>query len=101
MLLKDLKFKQLDHQLKGMLKHLRVGYPPFRDVEVEHFLKYHMVQFGDPYSEDQQSNYGLPSFEKEVMDYFSDLWNIPRNQSWGYLAGGSSEAIMFAMISAR
>ena len=44
-------------------------------------------------------NTGL--LERAILYYFADLWKLPRDKAWGYLANGSSEAIMFAAYSAR
>jgi histidine decarboxylase len=40
-------------------------------------------------------------FEREVLYYYCDLWNIPRNQAWGYLGNGSTEALMYSGYLAK
>tara|TARA_R110002050_G_scaffold151069_1_gene278026 strand:- start:17 stop:274 length:258 start_codon:yes stop_codon:yes gene_type:complete len=39
---------------------------------------------GDPF---ETSNYGVHSraFEIAVLDYFADLWKLPKDEYWGYV----------------
>jgi glutamate/tyrosine decarboxylase-like PLP-dependent enzyme len=39
-------------------------------------------------------------FEMEVVKYFAELWHM-KEEPWGYVASGSSEAILYGFWSAR
>lgn len=48
-------------------------------------------------------NYLLNSFdfEKEVMEYFAQLFKIPFEESWGYVTNGGTEGNMFGCYLGR
>lgn len=63
------------------------GYPynlAFDHEELYDFMKYSINNLGDPFV---TSNYGVHSrqFECAVIDFFANLWQIPKDENWGYV----------------
>ena len=84
-------------------QYFNVGYPESADFdysELEKFMKFSINNCGDWREE---SNYKLNSFdfEKDVMRYFSQLFNIPHQESWGYISNGGTEGNLFSCYLAR
>ncbi|MEB6334496.1 histidine decarboxylase [Serratia rhizosphaerae] len=80
-----------------------IGYPESADFDytlLERFMRFSINNCGD-WSE--YCNYLLNSFEfeKEVMQYFSELFKIPFEQSWGYVTNGGTESNMFGCYLGR
>lgn len=97
--------KQLDDFLKYCEenKYFNVGYPESADFDykdIEPFLRYSINNCGDW---GEYCNYLLNTFdfEKEVMEYFADLFKIPFEKSWGYVTNGGTEGNMFGCYLAR
>lgn len=69
------------------------GHPLSQKLDVgplAQFQHFHINNIGDPFVE---SNYGIHSrqFEYAVLDWFAHLWEIPKDQYWGYVTNGGSE----------
>ncbi len=84
-------------------QYFNVGYPESAAFDysiLEKFMKFSINNCGDWREE---SNYKLNSFEfeKEVMRFFSQLFKIPYNDSWGYISNGGTEGNMFSCYLAR
>lgn len=80
-----------------------LGYPISSDFdysELYPLLKYSLNNLGDPMVE---STYDLNSrsIEREVVQFFSELFNFPAENSWGYVANGGSEGNLYALYVAR
>ena len=80
-----------------------LGYPYNLDFDHERlarFLKYSINNLGDPY---HASNYGVHSreFEVEILEFFSKLWKIPYESSWGYVTNSGAEGNMQGLLVAR
>jgi histidine decarboxylase len=80
-----------------------IGYPIATDFDYRdlyHLLKYPLNNVGDPLIE---STYDLNSrsFEKEVVQFFAELFNAPKENSWGYVTNGGSEGNLYALYVAR
>lgn len=87
------------------LKHqyFNLGYPESADFDytpLHRFLRFSMNNCGDWA---QPSNYLLNSFdfEREVMQYFAELFQIPFSDSWGYVTNGGTEGNLFGCYLAR
>lgn len=80
-----------------------IGYPisfDFDYSELYPLLKYPLNNLGDPLVE---STYDLNSrsIEREVVQFFCDLFKAPTNNSWGYVTNGGSEGNLYALYVAR
>lgn len=80
-----------------------LGYPIARDFdysELYQLLKYPLNNLGDPLIE---STYDLNSrsIEREVIKFFCDLFDAPKDNSWGYVTNGGSEGNLYALYVAR
>ncbi len=89
-------------QVKIRSKHF-IGYPVAQDfdyTELYPLLKYALNNLGDPLIE---STYDLNSrsIEREVVQFFCDLFKAPQNNSWGYVTNGGSEGNLYALYVAR
>lgn len=84
--------------------HIRLlGYPCARNFDYEalyRFLKFPLNNIGDPF---QPSTYrvGTRPFECEVVDFFADLFNAPKNGYWGYVTNGGTEGNLYGLYIAR
>lgn len=84
-------------------QYFNIGYPESADFDytnLERFLRFSINNCGDW---GEYCNYLLNSFdfEKEVMEYFADLFKIPFEQSWGYVTNGGTEGNMFGCYLGR
>lgn len=84
-------------------QYFNIGYPESADFDysiLERFLRFSINNCGD-WAE--YCNYLLNSFdfEKEVMEYFSHIFNIPFEESWGYVTNGGTESNMFGCYLGR
>lgn len=80
-----------------------LGYPVSTDFdysELYSLLKYPLNNLGDPLVE---STYDLNSrsFEREVVQFFCNLFKAPSDNSWGYVTNGGSEGNLYAIYVAR
>ncbi len=89
-------------QVKDRSHHF-IGYPVARDFdysELYHLLQYPLNNLGDPLIE---STYDLNSrsIEREVVQFFSELFKAPKDNAWGYVTNGGSEGNLYALYVAR
>lgn len=96
---------RLENFWQYCLKHqfFNVGYPESADFdysELHRFFRFSINNCGDW---SKSSNYLLNSFdfESEVLQYFSELFLIPFDESWGYVTNGGTEGNMFGCYLAR
>mgnify|MGYP003878028407 CR=1 FL=1 len=80
-----------------------LGYPynlKFDTGALSPFLQYSINNLGDPFVE---SNYGVHSrkFEIEVLNFFADLWRIPRDEYWGYTTTCGTEGNLLGVLYGR
>lgn len=80
-----------------------LGYPVSIDFdysELYPLLGYPLNNVGDPLIE---STYDLNSrsIEKEVVQFFADVFKAPTDNSWGYVTNGGSEGNLYALYVAR
>uniref|UniRef100_A0A0E0DAD5 Serine decarboxylase n=1 Tax=Oryza meridionalis TaxID=40149 RepID=A0A0E0DAD5_9ORYZ len=79
------------------------GYPinfEFDYGPVIEFLNMRLNNAGDPFME---CNYGIHSkkFEIAVLDWFARLWELPKDQYWGYVTSGGTEGNMHGLLVGR
>ncbi|WP_241592192.1 histidine decarboxylase [Rosenbergiella epipactidis] len=84
-------------------QYFNIGYPESADFDytiIEIFMRFSINNCGDW---GEYCNYLLNSFdfEKEVMEYFSNLFKIPFEESWGYVTNGGTESNMFGCYLGR
>lgn len=80
-----------------------LGYPVSIDFdysELYPLLKYPLNNLGDPMIE---STYDLNSrsIEREVVQFFAEIFKAPKENSWGYVTNGGSEGNLYALYVAR
>ncbi len=80
-----------------------LGYPisfDFDYSELYPLLQYPLNNLGDPLIE---STYDLNSrsLEREVVQFFCDLFKASADNSWGYVTNGGSEGNLYALYVAR
>lgn len=80
-----------------------LGYPIAQDFdysELYPLLAYPLNNLGDPLVE---STYDLNSrsIEREVVQFFCDLFKAPKENSWGYVTNGGSEGNLYGLYVAR
>ncbi|GGH09990.1 histidine decarboxylase [Pedobacter zeae] len=95
----------LDHLLEKVKEQteLFLGYPVSKDFDYQNlydFFKYPMNNLGDPFV---ASTYGVGSreLEKEVVQFFAELFRAPQNNWWGYVTNGGSEGNLYGLYLAR
>ena len=79
------------------------GFPmntAFDYSDLERFLAFPMNNVGDPFGD---SNYAVNchEFEREVIDFFAQLYRIQKNNYWGYVTHGGTEGNMYGLYLAR
>lgn len=84
-------------------QYFNLGYPESADFDytnLERFMRFSINNCGDW---GEYCNYLLNSFEfeKEVMEYFANLFKIPFAESWGYITNGGTESNMFGCYLGR
>ncbi|XP_057423747.1 serine decarboxylase 1-like isoform X1 [Lotus japonicus] len=63
-------------------------------------LHFHINNAGDPFI---GSSYSLNSveFEVPVLDWFANLWEIEKEEYWGYVTTGGTEGNLYGILSGR
>ncbi|BDR15161.1 histidine decarboxylase [Vibrio sp. STUT-A11] len=84
-------------------QYFNVGYPESADFNysiLDKFMQFSINNCGDWREE---SNYKLNSFEfeKDVISFFSQLFKISHQESWGYISNGGTEGNLFSCYLAR
>lgn len=80
-----------------------IGYPIAQDFDYSELfplLAFPLNNLGDPLVE---STYDLNSrsIEREVVQFFCDLFKAPKENSWGYVTNGGSEGNLYSLYVAR
>jgi len=80
-----------------------LGYPIATDFNYEllyRFLQFPLNNIGDPF---QDSTYaiGTREFEREVVDFFADIYHAPKDDYWGYVTNGGTEGNLYGLYLAR
>lgn len=79
-----------------------IGYPAATDYDYKElypFLEYSLNNVGDPYV--QSNDMHTKEFEREVIAFFSTLFNAPPDNHWGYVTNGGSEGNLYGLYLAR
>jgi histidine decarboxylase len=80
-----------------------MGYPVNTEFDYSPLwplMKYPLNNLGDPFA---TSTWKVDSreFECEVIHFFADLFRAPKNDFWGYVTNGGTEANLYALYLAR
>lgn len=80
-----------------------LGYPVSKDFDYTGllpFLQYPMNNLGDPFVD---STYAVDSreMEKEVVQFFAELFRAQPDNWWGYVTNGGSEGNLYGLYLAR
>lgn len=80
-----------------------VGYPcsgVFDYSELDRFLRLPLNNVGDPFAKGiYQVN--TQDFEREVLQFFAEIFHAPKGASWGYVTNGGTEGNMYGLYLAR
>ena len=93
-------------ELLNQVKNARdnfLGYPVSKDFdfsELYEFLKYPINNLGDPF-EDSTYKVHTHDMEKEVVDFFAELFRANPKDYWGYVTNGGSESNLYGLYIAR
>lgn len=97
--------QRLDQYISDVKRRAKnfIGYPVSRDFdysELYQLLGYPLNNLGDPLIE---STYDLNSrsIEREVVQFFCEIFKAPKDNSWGYVTNGGSEGNLYALYVAR
>lgn len=89
----------------GIQKKNHLGYPYNFAYGQEYqqlirFFNFTLNNLGCPYT---KGNYGLDTryFEREVIDYFSDLYFLDKNNRWGYVTTSGTEGNLYGILLGR
>ncbi|MED6144932.1 hypothetical protein PIB30_020053 [Stylosanthes scabra] len=77
-----------------------LGYPTNQNFNYDALvplLQFHLNNAGDPFL-GCSFNLNSTSFEVSVLDWFANLWDIPKNEYWGYVTTGGTEANLHAIL---
>lgn len=80
-----------------------LGYPVSKDFdysELFELLKYPVNNIGDPFAD---CTYSVDSreMEREVLEFFAEVFRAEKNDWWGYVTNGGSEGNMYGLYMAR
>ncbi|KAL5223856.1 hypothetical protein ABZP36_010495, partial [Zizania latifolia] len=95
--------------MEGYLQHLRersayhLGYPLNLDYDfspLAPFLNISLNNAGDPFAKVNSSVHSR-QFEVAVLHWFADLWEVQRDQYWGYITTGGTEGNLYGLLAGR
>ncbi|WP_108867307.1 histidine decarboxylase [Aquimarina aquimarini] len=96
------QLEQLYNSIKNTTQNF-LGYPVSKDFdysELTPFLQFPLNNLGDPFGE---STYRVDSraMEREVVNFFANLFRAHENDIWGYVTNGGSEGNLYGLYVAR
>jgi histidine decarboxylase len=97
--------ERLDALYRRMLEanEASLGYPAAKDfdyAELHRFLDFPMNNIGDPFA-DGTYRVETREFEREVVEFFAELFRAPRGDWWGYVTSGGTEGNLYGLYLAR
>lgn len=96
--------KQRLTQLRDELRtNKRLGYPMAIDLdyrETYDLFDQHINNIGDPFI-DPVFDCHAKGMEREVIDFYADLFHAPKNDRWGYVTSGGTEGNLFGLYLGR
>ncbi|HET9030576.1 MAG TPA: histidine decarboxylase [Candidatus Aquilonibacter sp.] len=82
---------------------ISLGYPSAKDFdyrELFRFMEFPVNNVGDPFA-DATYRVETREFEREVVQFFADLFRAPRDDWWGYVTNGGTEGNLYGLYLAR
>lgn len=80
-----------------------IGFPGSVDFDYSEllpFFQYLLNNVGDPYVSPLHANHSK-RLEREVVDFFADLFHAPKSDRWGYVTNGGTEGNLYSLYVAR
>jgi histidine decarboxylase len=80
-----------------------VGFPVATDIDYRPLAPLFgsmLNNIGDPWSDPAGAAH-TKRYEREVLDWFADLFQAPAGDRWGYLTSGGTEGNLYALYLAR
>ncbi len=99
----------IQKELDGLKKNLKkttssfLGYPCNTDLhykELFDFFYFPLNNIGDPFIESLY-RVNTRKYEREVLEFFAKLYNLPKNNFWGYVTSGGTEGNLYGLFMAR
>ena len=81
-----------------------IGYPcnyKYDYSELYKFLDFSINNVGDPYDTSTRYKMNSKEIEREVLKYFTKLYNNDPKDVWGYVTNGGTEGNMYGLYLAR
>ena len=60
-------------------------------------LQFHLNNFGDPFAQ-HPTDFHSKDFEVAVLDWFAQLWEIEKDEYWGYITSGGTEGNLHGLL---
>uniref|UniRef100_M1BRW9 Histidine decarboxylase n=1 Tax=Solanum tuberosum TaxID=4113 RepID=M1BRW9_SOLTU len=60
-------------------------------------LQFHLNNFGDPFTQ-HPTDFHSKDFEVAVLDWFAQLWEIEKDEYWGYITSGGTEGNLHGLL---
>lgn len=96
-------------QLDALFERMRdanersLGYPSAKDFDyaaIERFLQFPINNVGDPFA-DATYRVETRECEREVVEFFAELFRAPEDDWWGYVTNGGTEGNLYGLYLAR
>lgn len=81
----------------------QLGYPvnlEYDYSELYRFFSFTINNVGDPFK-DGLYRINTREFEREILDFFAELYHAPRDNFYGYVTNGSTEGNLYGLYLAR
>ncbi|XP_055821953.1 histidine decarboxylase-like isoform X1 [Solanum dulcamara] len=96
----------LDNYLKTLTQRVKyhLGFP--ENICYDHhgalapLLQFHLNNCGDPFTENPV-DFHSKDFEVAVLDWFAKLWEIEKDEYWGYVTHGGTESNLHGILVGR
>jgi len=80
-----------------------LGYPASKDFDYSSLVRFFSMpvnNIGDPFAEGTY-RVSTREFEREVVQFFADLFRAPKDDWWGYVTNGGTEGNLYGLYLAR